>query len=143
MSRRKGTSRAPPDRIIGASLRRREPELARGPGERDLGLAALELADARRGGRRRQAGARREKARYQGRKSFAFGHELPWFGAALEPQARQPGDQVEQRIADVNEVPVDENGPPLAQAEVVAADVEVQERFAFEHARSSGFEQSR
>src|SRR5437667_1325696 len=143
MSRRKGTSRAPPDLIIAASLRRRQPKLARGPRQRDLGLAALELADSWRGGRWRQAGAGREEACKQGREPLAVRDELPRVGAALELQARQPGDDVEQRIADVREVPVDEDGAPLSQAEVVAADVEVQERFAFEHAGSSGLEQAR
>src|SRR5436305_11259641 len=143
MSRRKGTSRAPPDLIIAASLRRREPELAGGPWERNLGLAALELADARRGERRRQTGARGEEACQQGRKTLAVGDELPRVRTALELQARQPRNDVEQRIADVSQVPVDEDGAPVSQAEVVATDVEVQERFAFEHARSAGLEQGR
>src|SRR5436305_14411259 len=143
MSRRKGTSRAPPDLIIAASLRRREPELAGGPWERNLGLAALELADARRGDGRRQTGARGEEACQQGRKPLAVGDELPRVGTALELQARQPRNDVEQRIADVSQVPVDEDGAPVSQAEVVATDVEVQERFAFEHAGSSGLEQAR
>src|SRR2546426_4600565 len=143
MSRRKGTSRAPPDLIIVASLRRSEPELARGPRQRDLGLAALELADAGRGGRRRQAGAGREEARQQGREPLAVRHELPRVGTAFELQARQPGDDVEERIADVRQVPVDEDGVPLSQAEVVAADVEMQERSALESTRPSGLEHPR
>src|SRR5213592_1126865 len=143
MSRRKGTSRAPPDLIIAASLRRREPELARGPRQCDLGLAALELADARRGGRRRQAGAGREETCQQGCESLAVGDEVPRVGSAFELQARQPGDDVEERIADVGEVPVHEDGTALLQAEVVAANVEVQERFACELARASGLQQTR
>src|SRR5512132_3553318 len=143
MSRRKGTSRAPPDLIIAASLRRREPELARGPRQRDLRLATLELADARRGGRWRQAGAGRKVACEQGCESLAVGDELPRVGPAFELKARQPADDVEERIADVGEVPVHEDGAALLQAEVVAADVEVQERFAGEHARSSRLQQTR
>src|SRR6185437_4889649 len=97
MSRRNGTSRAPPDLIIAASLRRREPELTRGPRQRGLGLAALKLADARRGGRWRQAGVVREVAGQQGCESLAVGDELPRVGAAFELQARQPADEVEER----------------------------------------------
>src|SRR5438477_12348076 len=96
MSRRKGTSRAPPDLIIAASLRRREPELAGGPWERNLGLAALELADARRGERRRQTGARGEEACQQGRKPLAVEDELLRVGVALELQAWLPRNVVDQ-----------------------------------------------
>jgi len=69
--------------------------------------------------------------------------ELPRVGATFELQARQPADDVEERIPDVSEVPVDENGALVSQAEVVAADVEVQERFACESACSAGLEQGR
>src|SRR6266536_5872717 len=109
MSRRKGTSRAPPDLIIVASLRWREPKLGGGPRQRDLGLATLEFADARRRRRRRQAGAGCEEAGEQSREPFAVWDKLPWIWAAFEPQARHPADDVEERIADVSQVPVDEN----------------------------------
>src|SRR4029453_1140017 len=126
-----------------ASLRRGEPELTRGPRQRDRGLAALELADARSGGRRRETGAGREEACQQGCEPLAVGDEFPRVGSAFELQARQPGGDVEERIADVGEVPVHEDGAAALQAEVVAADVEMQERFACEHARSSRLQQTR
>src|SRR3954447_26123993 len=106
MSRRKGTSRAPPDLIIAASLRRREPELAGGPWECNLGLAALELADARRGERRRQTRGRGEEPGQKGGRPLAVGDKLPRVRTALEFQARQPRNHVEHRIADVSQVPV-------------------------------------
>src|SRR6266566_3381199 len=143
MSRRKGTSRAPPDLIIAASLWRRKPKFARGPQQRDLGLAALELPHGGRRRRRRQAGAGGKEACEKRSESLAVCDELPRVGTAFELKARQPSNDVEERIPDVSEIPVDEHGTLLSQAEVVAADVEVQERFALESACSSDLEKAR
>ena len=51
---------------------------------------------------------------------------------ALGVQARKPRRDVEHRVAETGEVPVDEQRSPVAEAEVVAANVEVQEPVAGE-----------
>lgn len=56
-------------------------------------------------------------------------------------QARQPGRQIEQRRPDTGPVPIDEDGSLAYQAEVVAADVAVQERAALQHRLAGGLRQ--
>ena len=52
--------------------------------------------------------------------------------SALGVQARQPGGHVEHGVARAREVPVDQHRPAVAEAEVVAADVEMQQPVALE-----------
>jgi hypothetical protein len=64
-------------------------------------------------------------------------------GAALETQARQHGCKVEARIADPGVVPVEEHGAAGPEAEVVAADVAVQDGLARERGPVARGEQHR
>src|SRR3954452_25491716 len=58
--------------------------------------------------------------------------------AALEAQARQPEDEIEERVAADGLVPVEEQAAPVTDAEVVAAGVEVPEAVAVERGARGG-----
>jgi len=73
-----------------------------------------------------------EEARQQGRELSLTGEDLPRRRSALVMQARQPRDQVQDGRSQAGPVPVDQNRAPVAQAEVVAAHVAVQERATVE-----------
>src|SRR5262245_49859769 len=113
-----------------ARLLQVEAERAARPREGDLELRELKRAHARRAGGRRQAGLRGEEAgdvRRQLVDAERLGRR-----AVLEREARQPEGDVEGRVADAGVIPVDEDGAAVAEAEVVAADVAVQELVAAE-----------
>src|SRR5207244_8926496 len=78
------------DRSVWVPGRRREPELARCPPERDFGLRPLELAHCRRAWRRREASPRGEEAGDRRGEWTSLREHRPRFGAHLPPSAQQP-----------------------------------------------------
>ena len=121
--------------------RRRQAQRTGRPRQRGAGLLALERTHVRRlgdvgarGVRREVAGEhRRERRHVLGRRDDLLGG-----GTALRVQARQPGREIEPWVPGAGEVPVDEQRPALAQAQVVAPDVHVHERVALDHGRVGG-----
>ena len=85
------------------------------------------------------AGQYRREGRHVGRRR----HDLLGRRAALGLQAREPRRHVEPRVAAAGEVPVDEPHAVLEEAQVVAADVHVEQPVTLELGRVSGVGQRR
>src|ERR671923_2002582 len=110
-------------------------EFAAGPRERDFSLRQLDLPDERRGGRRREAGAREEEPGERRRELAGAGKQLLGGRSALEPERREPRRQIEIRVPCVHEVPVDQHGASVRETEVVAAHVEMEQRVSRDASR--------
>src|SRR5207248_9012043 len=97
------------------------------PWDRDLGLVGREEAHRRRAFRRRQPGARGEEAGGEGGEVVRASDLVGW-GASFECQTREPAGDVERRVAERGVVPVEQDGAAVADAEVVAAHIAVEDR---------------
>ena len=101
------------------------------PGQRHLELRELKASYRGGTGRGRQARPRGEEARDERSEAGdvrPFRLDLLDRRAAFEDEARQPERDVEGRVADAREVPVDEQSLAVPDAEVVTPHVEVQQR---------------
>src|SRR5437870_4511306 len=123
--------------------RRRQPELPRSPGQRNLELAPLELTDARSAARNRQTRARGEESGNGRRERAGVGQHLPRLRSSFQPETGEPERDIEAPIADARMVPVDEQRVGLLEAEVVAPDVKMQQLVAVELHLSRGAQQLR
>ncbi len=111
----------------GGSVRGRQSQPARCPGQRDPRLLELDTTDARRVRNRRHRGAGAEVAREPRREDAGVRTDVFRQRAALGGEARQPGGDVEERITARDVVPVDEERQIVAEAEVVAPHVEMKQ----------------
>ncbi len=96
----------------------------------------------RSGFRRRQARPRCEEAGERSRELWRIGKHGLGLRPALEMKRRRPGSDVDVGVSDVRVVPVEEDRATLRKTEVVAADVKVEQRVAFEDSAFSGVAQN-
>src|SRR6187397_2329418 len=108
------------------SVERRQPESLNRPRERDLELRELQRTNGRRPRGRRQRGYRGEEAADDRREVARVREELGRGRPAFHGKARQPEGEVDQGIAEARPVPVDEHSSSVVNADVVAADIEMQ-----------------
>src|SRR5918994_3225118 len=116
---------------------RRQAERSSGPRQRGPGLPKLNGAHVRRLGYRRLTGVIAEVRRDHRREARRdVGRDVLRWWTALGVEARQPRCDVEPPVADARPVPIDEGGATvLAEADVVAPHVQVQELAAVERRR--------
>src|ERR1044071_470842 len=113
----------PSDRPL--ARQRRQAQRPHGPGQRRLKLTPLNRADARGVVDAGQPGARGEVAG-DARRDLRRVRQNPFgLDPALVGQAGQPEAEVESGVTQAGPVPVDEDGAPALEADVVAAQVPV------------------